>query len=113
MRYVLKWEYASDPLYCVLIFGQLLDASATSYGIDLHPMAFRESQVVGGALIAWTGTAFSMFLLKFAVLFPAVYILQHYRKEAPPILWHLVLFTMIVVGFAPGVRDMARMVFFV
>jgi uncharacterized membrane protein len=113
MRYVLKWEYASDPLYCVLIFGQLLDASATSYGIDLHSMAYTESHVVGGALIAWTGTAFSMFPLKLVVLFPAIYILQIYRKEAPPILWHLILLAMIIVGFAPGVRDMFRMVLFV
>jgi uncharacterized membrane protein len=113
MRYVLKWEYASDPLYCVLIFGQLLDASATSYGIDLHSIVYTESHVVGGALIAWTGTAFSMFPLKLAVLFPAVYILQIYRKEAQPVLWHLILLAMIIVGFGPGVRGMVRMVLFI
>jgi uncharacterized membrane protein len=113
MRYVLKWEYASDPLYCVLIFGQMLDASATSYGIDLHSIVYTESHVVGGALVAWTGTAFSMFPLKLAVLFPAVYILQQYRKEAQPVLWHLILLAMIIVGFGPGVRGMIRMVLFI
>ncbi|MDO9325168.1 MAG: DUF63 family protein [Methanoregula sp.] len=113
MRYVLKWEYARDPLYCVLIFGQLLDASATSYGIDLHSLVYTESHVVGGALIAWTGTAFSMFPLKLAVLFPAIYILQIYRKEARPVLWHLLLLAMIIVGFGPGVRGMVRMVLFI
>jgi len=113
MRYVLKWEYASDPLYCVLILGQLLDASATSYGIDLHSIVYTESHVVGGALIEWTGTAFSMFPLKLVVLFPAVYVLQQYRKDAPPVLWHLILLAMIIVGFAPGVRNMFRMVLFV
>jgi uncharacterized membrane protein len=113
MRYVIKWEYASDPLYCVLIFGQLLDASATSYGIDLHSIVYTEAHIVGGALIAWTGTAFSMFPLKLAVLFPAVYILQLYRKEAPPVLWHLILLAMIIVGFGPGVRGMVRMVLFI
>ncbi len=82
MRYVLKWEYVSDPLYCILIFGQMLDASATSYGIDLHSMGYSESHVVGGALITWAGTAFSMFPLKLVILFPAVYILQQYRKES-------------------------------
>jgi uncharacterized membrane protein len=113
MRYVLKWEYVSDPIYCVLIFGQLLDASATSYGIDLHSMTYTEAHVVGGALVAWTGTAFSMFLLKLAVLFPAIYILQQYRKEGAPVLWHLILLATIIVGFAPGVRNMVRMVLFV
>jgi uncharacterized membrane protein len=113
MRYVLKWGYVSDPLYCVLIFGQLLDASATSYGIDLHSIAYTEVHVVGGALIAWTGTAFSMFPLKLVILFPAIYVLQQYRKEAAPVFWHLVLLAMIIVGFAPGVRGMVRMVLYI
>ena len=113
MRYVLKWEYAGNPLYCVLIFGQLLDASATSYGIDLHSVVYTESHIVGGVLIAWTGTAFSMFPLKLAVLFPAVYVLEQYRKEAPPVLWHLILLAMIIVGLAPGVQGMVRMVLFI
>ena len=113
MRYVLKWEYASDPLYCIFIFGQMLDASATSYGIDLHSMAYTESHVVGSSLIAWTGTAFYMFPLKLVVLFPAVYVLQQYRKDAPPVLWHLILLALIIVGLAPGIRDMFRMVLFI
>jgi len=65
----------------LLIFGHMLDASATSYGIDLHPVHYVEQHVVGGALIDATGTAFSMFLLKFAVIIPAVYVLELYRRE--------------------------------
>jgi uncharacterized membrane protein len=114
MRYVLSWTYVSDPLYLTLLFGQLLDASATSYGIDLHPsVQYVEQHVVGSALIAWTHTAFVMFPLKLLVLFPAIYVMQMYRKEANPAFWHLVLLAMIVVGFAPGVRDMVRMVLYV
>ena len=114
MRYALAWGYVSDPLYLVLLFGQLLDASATSYGIDLHPhVQYVEQHVVGSTLIAMTGTAFVMFPLKLIVLFPAVYVMQMYRKEANPAFWHLVLLAMIVVGFAPGVRDMVRMVLYV
>jgi len=114
MRYGLAWDYVSDPVYLTLIFGQLLDASATSYGIDLHPhVQYVEQHVVGSTLIAMTGTAFVMFPLKLIVLFPAVYVMQMYRKEASPAFWHLVLLAMIVVGFAPGVRDMIRMVLYV
>ena len=62
MRYVLSWEYVTDPLYITLLFGQLLDASATSYGIDLHPsVQYIEQHVVGSGLINLTGTAFVMF----------------------------------------------------
>jgi uncharacterized membrane protein len=114
MRYVLSWTYVNDPVYLTLLFGQLLDASATSYGIDLHPsVQYVEQHVVGSALINMTGTAFVMFPLKLLVLFPAIYVMQLYRKEANPAFWHLVLLAMIVVGFAPGVRDMVRMVLYV
>ena len=113
MHYVLKWEYLQDRLYQILIFGQMFDASATSFGIDLHPLHYYEQHVVGGALIEWTGTAFVMFPLKLVVLFPAIYVLQMYRKEAPQALWHLILLAMIVVGLAPGIRDMMRMVLYV
>ena len=114
MRYILKWQYVSDPLYIALIFGQMLDASATSYGIDLHPsVQYIEQHVVGSALIEWTHTAFVMFPLKLVVLFPAIYIMEMYRKEANPPFWHLILLAMIVVGLAPGVRDMTRMVLYV
>jgi uncharacterized membrane protein len=114
MRYVLSWEYVSDPLYLVLIFGHMLDASATSYGIDFHPAVhYIEQHVLGSNLINLTGTAFVMFPLKLVVLFPAIYIMQLYRREANPAFWHLVLLAMIVVGLAPGIRDMTRMVLYV
>ena len=113
MRYVLKWNYVSDTLYTVLIFGHMLDASATSYGIDLHPLRYVEQHVVGSGLISMTGTGFVMFPLKLCVLFPAIYVLELYRKEAESNLWHLILFAMIVVGLAPGIRDMVRMVLYV
>ena len=114
MRYILRWSYVTDALYLALIFGHMLDASATSYGIDLHPaVQYVEQHVVGSNLINLTGTAFVMFPLKLVVLFPAIYIMQLYRKEANPAFWHLVLLAMIVVGLAPGIRDMTRMVLYV
>ena len=114
MRYIMGWKYVADPLYVTLLFGQLLDASATSYGIDLHQgVHYIEQHVVGSQLINLTGTAFVMFPLKLVVLFPAIYIMELYRKEANPAFWHLVLLAMITVGFAPGIRDMVRMVLYV
>ena len=114
MRYALGWTYANDAVYLTLLFGQLLDASATSYGIDFHPtVQYVEQHVVGSVLIDMTGTALVMFPLKLVVLFPAVYVMEMYRKEANPAFWHLVLLAMIVVGFAPGIRDMVRMVLYV
>ncbi|WP_214021114.1 DUF63 family protein [Methanoculleus sp.] len=111
--YGLKWDYASNILYKLLIFGHMLDASATSYGIDIHPVHYVEQHVVGSSLIEATGTAFSMFLLKIAVIIPAIYVLEMYRREGSSDLWHLILLAMIVVGMAPGIRDLVRMVLYV
>ena len=110
LQRVFRWEYAGDPLYRLLIIGQMLDASATGYGIDLGPIPYQEVHVVGSALIRWTGTAFSLFPLKLAVVIPAIYVLEMYRREGNREFANMVLLAMIVVGLAPGVRDMTRMV---
>ena len=107
---ILRWEYAADPLYRTLIIGQMLDASATGYGIDFGPIPYQEVHVIGSALIRLTGTAFSLFPLKLLVVIPAIWVLELYRKEGNREFANLVLLAMIVVGLAPGVRDMVRMV---
>jgi uncharacterized membrane protein len=114
LKYGFSWEYVSHPLYKILIAGHFLDASATSFGLDLHPMHYIEQHVLGGNLIEMTGTAFVMFPLKIAVLLPAIWIMEQFRKEeGMDQLWHLVMLAMITVGLAPGIRDMMRMVLFV
>ena len=114
LRYGFSWEYVTHPLYKILIFGQLLDASATSFALDLHPMHYIEQHVLGDALIQLTGTAFVMFPLKMVVLIPAIWVLEKFRnEEGMDEVWHLVLLAMITVGFAPGVRDILRMVLFI
>lgn len=114
LRYGFRWEYLTHPLYKILIFGQLLDASATSFALELHPMHYIEQHVLGDSLIQLTGTAFVMFSLKIAVLLPAIWVLEKFRsEEGMEEVWHLVLLAMITVGFAPGVRDILRMVLFI
>jgi uncharacterized membrane protein len=110
LQLVLRWGYAKDPLYRLLVIGQMLDASATGYGIDFGPIPYQEVHVVGSALIRWAGTAFSLFPLKLLVVIPAIYVLELYRKEGSREFANLILLAMIVVGLAPGVRDMVRMV---
>ncbi|MDO5844073.1 MAG: DUF63 family protein [Methanocorpusculum sp.] len=110
LRYVFRWEYASRPLYVALIASHMLDASATSFAIAFRN--YYEQHVLGGTLIELTGTPYIMFALKIAVLIPAVWILEQFKKdEKMDMLWHLVIVAMIVVGLGPGIRDMLRMIF--
>ncbi len=113
LRYGLHWKYVSDRLYQLLIFGHMIDASATSFGIDLHSLKYVEQHVVGSALIDITGTAFVMFPLKLLVIIPGIYILELYRRENADAIWYLIILAMIMVGMAPGIRDMMRMVLYV
>ena len=114
LRYGFRWEYMNDRIYQVLIAGHLLDASATSYGIDLHPLGYVEQHVVGSSLIEALGTGFAMFPLKLLVLIPGIYVLELYRREGTATsFWYLILLAMIVVGLAPGIRDMVRMMLYV
>ncbi|MDH7593665.1 MAG: DUF63 family protein [Methanomicrobiales archaeon] len=113
LRYGLGWKYVSDTLYRMLIFGHMLDASATGYGVDLHEIPYREVHVVGSTLISMTGSGFSMYLLKIGVLIPAVYLLERYRTEGETGLYHIVILVMILLGLAPGIRDMVRMILYV
>lgn len=108
LRFGFRWEYVNHPLYLVLIAGHMLDASATSYALSFKN--YIEQHVLGGALIELTGTPYVMFALKIVVLIPAIWILEKFRKEeGMENIWHLVLLAMIIVGLAPGLRDMLRM----
>ena len=108
LRYVFRWEYVNHPLYLVLLAGHMLDASATSYALAYK--GYIEQHVLGSALIDLTGTPYVMFAMKIIVLIPAIWILEKFRKEAGmENIWHLVLLAMIIVGLAPGLRDVLRM----
>jgi uncharacterized membrane protein len=109
LRYAFRWDYVNDPMYLVLLAGQMLDASATSYALAYK--GYIEQHVLGGTLIELTGTPYVMFALKIIVLIPAIWILEKFRKEkGMENIWHLVLLAMIIVGLAPGLRDVLRMV---
>ncbi|HJJ42710.1 MAG TPA: DUF63 family protein [Methanocorpusculum sp.] len=109
LRYVFRWEYVNHPLYLVLIAGHMLDASATSYALSFK--GYIEQHVLGSTLIELTGTPYVMFALKIVVLIPAIWVLEKFRKEeGMSDIWHLVLLAMIIVGLAPGLRDVLRMV---
>lgn len=96
----------------LMIFSQFLDGAATFMGIDFH--GYSEKHVIPSYLIDITGTAAIMFILKFLVLFLAIYILDvEYKKEMKqlPDLGGLIRLVVIILGLAPGTRDMLRLAF--
>jgi uncharacterized membrane protein len=93
-----------------LVFGQFTDAAATFIAIDYYN--YWEKHVLPGFLIGITDTAAIMFLLKVIALFFAIYVLdiylkdelKKYQKIVP-----LIKIAVMVLGLAPGTRDMLRL----
>ncbi len=93
-----------------ILAGHMLDASATYVGID-H-FGYSEKHVLPSFLIEKTGTALVMFPLKLLFLIPAFIIIDvELEKESKvnPHLMALVKLTMLVLGAAPGARDLIRL----
>jgi len=90
-----------------ILDSQLLDATATAFGITFLPYA--EKHVLPSFLIAETGTAFIMYPLKLLVIIPALYIVDRYLKGESENLIGLVKLAILTVGLAPAIRDIMRM----
>jgi uncharacterized membrane protein len=98
------------PVAIMLFASHYMDGVATWRGIDVH--GYSEKHVIPSFLIELTGTAVVMLPLKFLVVVLVVYLmevaLKEDLKESPNLAW-LVKVAVMVLGLAPGMRDMLRL----
>ena len=104
---LLNFALLKDRLNAFVLDGQLLDATATSFGLTFLPYA--EKHVLPNFLIEATGTAFVMYPLKLAVTIPVLFIIDQYLKTESKNLTGLVKLAILTVGLAPAIRDILRM----
>ncbi len=110
------WAYAVRrgwtsvaPTAMPLFFAHLLDGTATAVGIEHFGM--WEKHWLPSALIDATGTAWVMIPMKLFVVGLFVGLVRGpFRRDidADPELYHLVYLAVLVLGLAPGLRDMFR-----
>ena len=101
----------------LILFGHFLDASATYRAIDHH--GYTELHVLPDTLIQLTGTALVMFPIKALIIILFIYLLDiHYIDSIPEdeekrfnysIFFGLVKVVVLMVGLAPGLRDVFRL----
>jgi uncharacterized membrane protein len=94
----------------ILFFAHFLDASATFVGVDLY--GYWEKHVLPRMLIGLFNSAAIMFLLKFLVVLAVIYVLDlAYKDDLKdyPALRGLIKLCILILGIAPGVRDMLRL----
>lgn len=104
---LLNFALLKDRVNAYVLDGQLLDATATSFGLTFLPYA--EKHVLPNFLIEATGTAFVMYPLKLVVTIPVLFIIDQYLKTESKNLTGLVKLAILTVGLAPAIRDTLRM----
>ena len=88
----------------VIIGAHFLDASATAVALALF--SYLEQHVVPRLLIEGFGEP-SMFFLKVAVVFPVLWLIDRYTEEGE--FRNFLKIVVLILGLAPGLRDMVRL----
>ncbi len=94
----------------MILGGHMLDASATYVGIDHY--GYIEKHKLPTILIEYSGTAAVMYPLKILFIIPALYLMDvvmggETRRDIH--MMALVKLTILILGFAPGSRDLLRL----
>jgi uncharacterized membrane protein len=89
----------------LIIFGHMLDGSATFIGIDKY--GFSEEHILPEFLIQTAGTAAVMIPLKIVLILGALYLLEKWKEEeeGSDLYYRMVKFVFFIFGFGPGARD--------
>lgn len=94
-----------DKLNISIIWAHLFDASSTFIGADY--MGYVEKHVLSAFLTNLSGTALVMYPLKIAVIIPALFFIDSYLDEKDN-LKNLTKLAILVLGLAPGTRNVLR-----
>ena len=95
-----KWKFGKDN--ATVLSAHMLDASATFVGINL---GYFEQHVLGGFFINTFGPS-SFFLVKLAVVPLALWVINKYSESKKQKNYLLLLVG--ILGFAPGLRSVLR-----
>lgn len=90
----------------LVFFGQVLDGSATFYGINFK--GYGEQHVLGNAIIGAFNNAITFLVIKILFAAAAVYFLSKEEKQDEK---NFIALIITIVGFGPGLRDFLRILF--
>jgi uncharacterized membrane protein len=106
---VIKYK---DRIYAGIVGGQALDGAATFFIIDhfssISGVQYFEQHVFSAAIGNIGGTYFTFYLLKAAIAFLAIHVLREEKIEQED--KYYIALVLMIMGFAPGIRDILRMV---
>jgi uncharacterized membrane protein len=107
----LALRYFRDRILTAIVAGHSLDGAATFFAIEVFPKVtgiyYSEQHVFSGAIGILSGNFFVFYLVKVAVSFAAAYFLMKEKMELDE--RNFIALVLMIIGFAPGLRDVLRM----
>ena len=107
-RYKLM-DIFTNPFNLLIIFGQMFDAAATFIGVDYY--GYSEKHPIPDFFFQTFGTSAVFIPIKLILALTIVYLIDVSFKEdlkSYPLLKGLIKVVIIVLGLAPGTRDLLR-----
>ncbi len=118
----LAYRQFKDRVLAAIVAGQALDGAATFFVIDVFSkisgINYFEQHVLSSAIGSFFGSFFPFYLAKAGIAAAAAYVLSKEKDEieAGFLQWrfrmdrYYLALIIIIMGFAPGIRDVLRMV---
>lgn len=100
----LELGFLTERIGVGIVAAHMFDASSTFIG---YTLGYTEKHVLPTLLIGLTGTPAVMFPLKLAVILPVLYVLYEWGESGT--FETLLYLTVLVLGLAPGTRNVLRM----
>lgn len=116
------WRHFKDKVLSGIVAGQALDGAATFFIIDyfskISGISYFEQHVFSAAIGNLFGTFFVFYLIKVGIALAAAYILSKEKQEVAiaklfgrelTVDRNFIAMVIMIIGFAPGIRDILRM----
>jgi len=100
--------FLTSGVNAAIIIAHLSDAASTYVGMDF--LGYIEQHVVPTLLIGMAGTAAIMFPLKLLIFIPTLYAVDKYMEDSESFA-NLMKLAILIIGFAPALRNTLRMMF--
>lgn len=112
--YLIKKKYPSSSRILsientLLVFGQMIDATATWRGIDAY--GYSEKNVIPIAVVGGAGSGIALFALKLLIVIPLIYLLDialEKEMRGRESLRTIIKAGIMILGMGPGIRDTSR-----
>ncbi|MFH2100637.1 MAG: DUF63 family protein [Candidatus Micrarchaeota archaeon] len=105
-------RYLKDGILAGIVAGHALDGAATFFVIDffsgISGIRYGEQHVFSAGVGEIFDTFFTFYLLKVAIASAAAYLLMKEKMEVDE--RNFIALVLMIIGFAPGIRDVLRMV---